>query len=360
MYFRCFAFGRISFARRNSIGKHVSWINWQSHFIALHSTRSIHHFHVRFPGPDKTESHKEALPIQSHSDQKQLNAVNADDSFDDDLVVVYNRVPKTGSTSFINLAYDLCKKNHFYVLHINITANMHVMSLDNQVKFVRNVSAWHEMKPALYHGHMAYLDFSKWVSIIRLWWKSMIFRLFSCSNTIRTQNISFSLDSFRFQIAKKPIYINLIRKPLDRLVSYYYFLRYGDNYRPNLVRKKAGDKMVKSIPFNILPFFWVELLIVLEYLALLDSRWVRTAKAARLWCEIYVAADTVLLWPFSRVLVSKLDGIASPSQHLSFSSHLRFVFTNCNHLTLHHHFPCLRISTGNPAAIGHWSKLNWV
>lgn len=53
--------------------------------------------------------------------------------FDDDLVVIYNRVPKTGSTSFINLAYDLCKKNNFFVLHINITANMHVLSLPNQV-----------------------------------------------------------------------------------------------------------------------------------------------------------------------------------------------------------------------------------
>lgn len=30
-----------------------------------------------------------------------------------------------------------------------------------QIDFVRNISAWDEMKPALYHGHMAYLDFSK-------------------------------------------------------------------------------------------------------------------------------------------------------------------------------------------------------
>ncbi|ALC39971.1 Hs2st [Drosophila busckii] len=131
------------------------------------------------------------------------------DNFDyeEQLVVLYNRVPKTGSTSFVNIAYDLCKLNKFHVLHINVTANMHVLSLPNQVMLARNITKWHKMKPALYHGHMAFLDFSK------------------------------------FQIAHKPIYINLVRKPLDRLVSYYYFLRYGDNYRPNLVRKKAGNKI---------------------------------------------------------------------------------------------------------------------
>lgn len=30
-----------------------------------------------------------------------------------------------------------------------------------QVRFVRNVSSWREMKPGFYHGHVAYLDFSK-------------------------------------------------------------------------------------------------------------------------------------------------------------------------------------------------------
>ncbi|XP_063839011.1 heparin sulfate O-sulfotransferase [Ostrinia nubilalis] len=144
--------------------------------------------------------------VQTHSEPRQFFMQPVDKS-DDDLVVIYNRVPKTGSTSFVGVAYDLCKKNHFKVLHINITANMHVMTLDNQYKFAQNVTKWKDVKPALYHGHMAFLNFH------------------------------------RLGTSSKPLYINLIRKPLDRLVSYYYFLRNGDNFRPHLVRKKHGDKM---------------------------------------------------------------------------------------------------------------------
>ncbi|XP_042696466.2 heparan sulfate 2-O-sulfotransferase 1 isoform X1 [Chrysemys picta bellii] len=125
---------------------------------------------------------------------------------DDDVVIIYNRVPKTASTSFTNIAYDLCAKNKYHVLHINTTKNNPVMSLQDQVRFVKNVTSWKEMKPGFYHGHISYLDFAK------------------------------------FGVKKKPIYINVIRDPIERLVSYYYFLRFGDDYRPGLRRRKQGDK----------------------------------------------------------------------------------------------------------------------
>ena len=52
---------------------------------------------------------------------------------DDDIVMIYNRVPKTGSTSFAGIAYELCQRNKFHVLHINITKNARTLSLSDQV-----------------------------------------------------------------------------------------------------------------------------------------------------------------------------------------------------------------------------------
>ena len=49
-------------------------------------------------------------------------------------VIIYNRVPKTASTSFTGVAYDLCVKNKFFVLHINTSRNMHVMSIADQMR----------------------------------------------------------------------------------------------------------------------------------------------------------------------------------------------------------------------------------
>ncbi|KAM0728946.1 Heparan sulfate 2-O-sulfotransferase 1 [Formica fusca] len=133
----------------------------------------------------------------------------------EDVVVIYNRVPKTASTSFVGLVYDLCKQNKYHVLHINVTNNMHTLTLTNQIQFANNISNWNSIKPAFYHGHMAFLNFEK------------------------------------FGINRTPLYINLLRKPLDRFVSYYYFLRYGDNFRPHLIRKKHGDTKTFDECINI-------------------------------------------------------------------------------------------------------------
>lgn len=98
-------------------------MTWCAFFCFL---LNLHALHRLEPNDIPLSSDKfEAVPLKSHE---------PNELFDENLIVIYNRVPKTGSTSFINLAYDLCKKNHFYVLHINITANMHVLSLENQVR----------------------------------------------------------------------------------------------------------------------------------------------------------------------------------------------------------------------------------
>jgi hypothetical protein len=52
-----------------------------------------------------------------------------------------------------------------------------------------------------------------------------------------------------------PIYIQVIREPLDRFVTYYYFLRCGDDHRPHLTRSRAGDNRV--FLFVKIPFYFI-------------------------------------------------------------------------------------------------------
>ena len=52
---------------------------------------------------------------------------------EDDMVIIYNRVPKTGSTSFVGIAYELYARNNFHVLHFNASRNKHVLSVADQV-----------------------------------------------------------------------------------------------------------------------------------------------------------------------------------------------------------------------------------
>ena len=126
-------------------------------------------------------------------------------------ILIYNRIPKTASTTLMHLPYELAKPNGFNVLLLNITRSQHMLTMSDQIFFGQNITRWREKRPAIYHGHFAYVDFDR-------------------------LGVS-SAEGIR------PIYINMVRKPLDRLVSYYYFLRYGDDFRVNKIRSRMGDKM---------------------------------------------------------------------------------------------------------------------
>ncbi|CAB4026291.1 Heparan sulfate 2-O-sulfotransferase 1, partial [Paramuricea clavata] len=121
-------------------------------------------------------------------------------------IIFYNRVPKTGSTSFMGVVYALCSKINYHVIHLNVSKNYHVMSIADQMRFAKNITTWTAKMPAFYHGHQSFLDFAK------------------------------------LGFAKKPLYINIVRRPLERLVSYYYFLRHGDDFRPGLRRARQGNQ----------------------------------------------------------------------------------------------------------------------
>ena len=87
------------------------------------------------------------------------------------VVVFYNRVPKTGSTSFTNLLYDISrdgrkdedKEGKMYVMQVTTlrATNRSRLSLRDQRSFVQNVTTWLDHRPAFIHGHYAYISFQQ-------------------------------------------------------------------------------------------------------------------------------------------------------------------------------------------------------
>lgn len=70
--------------------------------------------------------------------QEYLFSEGSRDDSPDYSVIIYNRIPKTGSTSLMGIAYELCSKNGFSVIHLNTTKNSHILTPADQVsKFAR-------------------------------------------------------------------------------------------------------------------------------------------------------------------------------------------------------------------------------
>lgn len=52
---------------------------------------------------------------------------------DDDTVVIYNRIPKTGSTTLAGIMYALCFVNKYFVIHVGMMDRAKTIALSDQV-----------------------------------------------------------------------------------------------------------------------------------------------------------------------------------------------------------------------------------
>ncbi|XP_071818563.1 uronyl 2-sulfotransferase-like isoform X2 [Apostichopus japonicus] len=118
-------------------------------------------------------------------------------------ILLYNRVPKCGSRTLLSLTDTLAERYGYRKPAEIIVSrskwqnkNMEVPYHDIVRKRLRNAPV-----TSVIHGHIYFIDFSRDKLVLP---------------------------------HKRPIYLNLIRDPFDRLVSQYYFVRFGDGKFTNL------------------------------------------------------------------------------------------------------------------------------
>ena len=125
--------------------------------------------------------------------------------------VIYNRVGKCGSRSMQNVIAKLSEKNgyQFYLSNISSQTRLPALDLRNEVKLIYSVET-----PMLYSRHIVYINFAKYGFV-------------------------------------PPVYINMIRDPIERFSSQYHFKRNGDMKNPGLVRSlKPMDIFTKQLNIN--------------------------------------------------------------------------------------------------------------
>lgn len=145
-----------------------------------------------------------------------LGAVAANGRGPGRTVVIYNRIPKTGSTSLMQIPYRLSRRRKdFSVVFVNHTVppqrsggvqgprgrqhGNHLLSLEEQVWFAANISGWRPGQPAIFHGHFAYFDLGR------------------LPRPPPVPGDGVEAGSSRPDF----VYINLIREPIDRSCQFH-------------------------------------------------------------------------------------------------------------------------------------------
>jgi len=124
--------------------------------------------------------------------------------------IIYNRVGKCGSRTMIQLISSLARKRDFTVIGSTRYKLLH-LDLRDQVEFVDFID--NLRAPFIYHHHVHFVDFKRFGAV-------------------------------------QPIYINLIRDPLARLVSAYYYRRFGDYREGHRTWGFKGTEKQKNQSFD--------------------------------------------------------------------------------------------------------------
>jgi len=121
-------------------------------------------------------------------------------------IVVYNRVPKCGSQTLSMLINQLGRKNDFLSKAVFEANEKPERSEADQRAFMKELSdlAYSKQKRVLYTRHQYFIDF----------------------------------EELNWNDGDRPVYINLIRDPIDRFKSFYYFSRYGNKRAQDAGRTK--------------------------------------------------------------------------------------------------------------------------
>jgi hypothetical protein len=107
----------------------------------------------------------------------------------DPQVIVYNRIPKAGSTTIISLLSQLAETNNFTLV-----------------------------LPTPYYNHSSARD-------------AVLTALQTNTRTVVCNHFNFPEIFYGNQDNQKIAYINVMRNPIDRCASFYYYTRYGDRNR---------------------------------------------------------------------------------------------------------------------------------
>ncbi|XP_006811500.1 uronyl 2-sulfotransferase-like [Saccoglossus kowalevskii] len=148
---------------------------------------------VEFDSDSEEKSYESATHTNEPNQQLQLSPQSR---------VVYNRVGKCGSRTVIAVLNKLSTRNGFTLYSSNVYNRTHV-SLKEQIDIVNTVSSL--KPPYVYQRHFHYIDFPKFGAI-------------------------------------QPVYINIIRDPINRFVSGYYYKRFGDADNQKYMKKSFPSK----------------------------------------------------------------------------------------------------------------------